>query len=210
MNPGLWTEWQPILNLSVTFVCLGLTSLLNIWGHITTVSACSSGTLINVLPHRNVMPQTQDMAPHTVTVYRHGADLSLWYPLMWNVTLEYTATHHNVFGKTRLGNTRPSTQSNAQLYAVMVVASWKLGRKYRTNRLFNPGPAVCESITLSARPQPLPLSVTYCSMLFSWTSSVQHGSHPMISLEITNGIWWNVTVMIWCIHTHDGARVSIY
>ena len=51
------------------FVCL----LLNIWGHIAMVSACSSDTWTNVLPHRNVMPQTQDTTP--VTVYRHGADL---------------------------------------------------------------------------------------------------------------------------------------
>ena len=80
------------------FVCFGLTSLWNIWGHIATVPACSSGILTNVLPQRNVMPQTQDTTPHPVTVYRHGADLSLCYPLMWNVTLEYTATHFNVMG----------------------------------------------------------------------------------------------------------------
>ena len=57
------------------------------------VPACSSDTLTNVLPHRNVMPPTQDMAPHPVTVCRHGVDLSLCYPLMWNVAMEYTATH---------------------------------------------------------------------------------------------------------------------
>ena len=28
------------------------------------------------------MPQTQDMAPHPVTVYRHLDDLSLGYPFM--------------------------------------------------------------------------------------------------------------------------------
>ena len=55
--------------------------------------ACSSGTLTNVLPHMNTTPQTQDTAPHPIIVYRHGADLSLCNPLMWNVTLEYTATH---------------------------------------------------------------------------------------------------------------------
>ena len=33
-------------------------------GHITIVPACSSSTLTNVLPHRNAMPQTQDMTPH--------------------------------------------------------------------------------------------------------------------------------------------------
>ena len=64
-----------------------------------TVPACSSGTLTNVLPHRNVMLQTQYMTPHPVTVYRHGTDLSLCYTLMWNVTLEYTTTHFNVLGK---------------------------------------------------------------------------------------------------------------
>ena len=90
------------------FVCLGLTSLWNIWGHITTVPACSSGTLTNVLPHRNAMPQTQDTTPHPVTVYRHGANLSLCYPLMWNVTLEYTATHFNVLGETRPWNPSPT------------------------------------------------------------------------------------------------------
>ena len=42
--------------------------------------ACSCGT--NVLPHRSAMPQTQDMTPHPVTVYRHGADLPLCYLLM--------------------------------------------------------------------------------------------------------------------------------
>ena len=146
-------------NKPCLFVCLGLASLWNIWGHITTVPACSSGTLTNVLPHRNAMPQTQDMTSHPVTVYRHGADLSLCYPFMWNVTLEYTATHFNVFGETRPGNPSPTFhthQRNAQLDAVMVVNSQKFSRKYRTNRVLNPGPVACESITLSARPQRLP------------------------------------------------------
>ena len=44
--------------------CLVLTSLLNNRGHIAMVPACSSGTLTNVLPHRNAMPQTQDMTCH--------------------------------------------------------------------------------------------------------------------------------------------------
>ena len=130
-------------------VCLGLSSLLNIWGHIATVPVCSSGTLTNVLPHRNAMPQTQDMTPHPVTVYRNGADLTLCYPLMWNVTLEYTATHFNVVNQTRPENPPPTfdthTPANAQLYhAVMVVVSrnsvestvptgsWKTKEKWRT------------------------------------------------------------------------------
>ena len=40
----------------------------------------------------------------------------------------------------------------------MVVASRKFGRNYRTYRVLNPGPDMCESITLSARAQ-----------LFLWT-----------------------------------------
>ena len=41
---------------------------------------------------------------------------------------------------------RPSTHipANAQLGAVMVINSRKLSRKYRTNRVLNPGPVVCE------------------------------------------------------------------
>ena len=118
------------------FVCLGLTSLLNI----TTVPACSSAILTKGLPHRNAMPQSQDKTPHSVTVYRHVADLSLCYPLMWNVTLEYTTTHFNVMGETRPGNPSPTfhTPANAQLDAVMVVSSRKLSRKYSSNRVLNP------------------------------------------------------------------------
>ena len=48
----------------ILFVCLGLTSLLKISCHIATVPVCSSGSLTNVLPHRNDMPHTQDMTPH--------------------------------------------------------------------------------------------------------------------------------------------------
>ena len=50
-QPGVWRKYLK----TFLFVCLGLTSLLNIWGHIATVPACSSGTLTNVLPHRNAM-----------------------------------------------------------------------------------------------------------------------------------------------------------
>ena len=103
------------------FVCLGLTSFLNIWGHITTVPACSSGTLTNVLPHINAMPQTQDMTPNPVTVYRHGADLSLCYPLMWNVTLEYTATHFNVLGETRPRNPSPTFHTQQRTLNLMLL-----------------------------------------------------------------------------------------
>ena len=114
--------WKQHFSIICLFVCLGLTSLWNIWGHITTVPACNSGTLTNVLPHRNAMPQTQDITPHPVTVYRHGADLSLCYPLMWNVTLEYTATHFNVLGETRPGNPSPTFHTHQRTLNLML--SW--------------------------------------------------------------------------------------
>ena len=66
------------------------------------VPACSSGTLILVLPHWNAMPQTQDMTPHPVTVYRYRANQSLCYPLMRNITLETTTTPFNVLSLTKL------------------------------------------------------------------------------------------------------------
>ena len=72
------------------------------------VPACRSGTLTNVLPHWYVMLLIQDMTSHPVTVYRHRANLSLCYPFMWNVTLEYTTTHFNVLGQTRFGNPSPT------------------------------------------------------------------------------------------------------
>ena len=50
----------------------------------------------------------------------------------------------------------PHTPANTQLDAIMVAISRKLGRKHRTKRVLNPGPVVCESITLSARPQRFP------------------------------------------------------
>ena len=104
--------------------CLGFNVAFNIWGHITTVPACSSGTLTNVLPHRNAMPQTQDTTPHPVTVYKHRADLSLCYPLMWNVTLEYTDTHFNVLGETRPGNPSPTFHTHQRTHNSMMLLWW--------------------------------------------------------------------------------------
>ena len=115
--------------------------------HIATVPACSSGILNNVLPHRNVRLQTQDMTPHPVTAYRHRADL-LYYSLMWNVTLEYTATHFNVYTTGKSFPDLPHTPTNAQLYDTdMMIVSRKLGRKYIycTNQVLNPGPVVRET-----------------------------------------------------------------
>ena len=71
-----------------------------------TVLACSRSTLTYT------MLQTQDMTPHPVTVYRHRANLSLSYSLMWNITLEYTATHFNVLGKTQPGKSSPTSPTH--------------------------------------------------------------------------------------------------
>ena len=116
------------------------------------------GTLTNVLPQWNVMPQTQDMSPHPVRVYRHGADLSLCYPMMWTVAREYTTTHVHVFESdpTEKVLPRPSTHTpaNAQLYdAAIVIVSQKLCRKCILLALLTLRPVVCESITLTARLQ---------------------------------------------------------
>ena len=123
---GYWlTGLQLIMksnkNHSHHHVCLGLTSLLDTWGNNTTVRACSSGTLTNVLPHRIAMPQTQDITPHPITVYRHGADLALHYPLMWNVTLEYTTTHFNGLGETRPGNPTPTFHTHQRTLNLMLL-----------------------------------------------------------------------------------------
>ena len=68
------------------------------------------------------MSQAQDTTPHPVTVYRHWADLSLCYPLVWNVTLEYIATHFNVLGETRPGNPSPTFHTQQQKLNLML--SW--------------------------------------------------------------------------------------
>ena len=85
---------------------------------------CRGGSLTNVMPHRNAMPHTQEMTPHHATVYRHRADLSLCYPLMWNVIMEYTTIHFNVFGKTRPGNHSPTSHTQQRTVNVMTLFWW--------------------------------------------------------------------------------------
>ena len=75
--------------LALSFVCWGLVSLFK---NIATVTSIC--TLTNVPPHRNTMPQTQNMTPNPVTVYRHRAGLPFCYPFIWNVTPEYTTMTH--------------------------------------------------------------------------------------------------------------------
>ena len=73
------------------------------------------------------------MTPHPVTVYSHMTDLLLCYPLMWNVTLEYTATHFIVLSMTcRVIFRRPSIYLKKTLksHAIQMAFSEKLYRKY--------------------------------------------------------------------------------
>ena len=65
----------------------------------------------------NAMPQSQGMKPQPATVYRQRTDLSFYYLVMWNVTVEYAITHFNVLGRTRPGNrpALPHKKANAQL-----------------------------------------------------------------------------------------------
>ena len=138
--------------------------------------ACSSSTLTNVLPHRNAMPHTQDMTPHPVTVYRHGADLSLCFPLMWNVILEYTTTHFNVLGQTGPENPSQTFHTHQQTLNFMILIWWLSVRSsveaYCTYRVLNLKPVVCESIMLSARSQ----------MLLGNTLEIEHSllNYPII------------------------------
>ena len=104
------------------FVCWGLASLFNIWGHIMAMPACGSDT--SICCHTG-MP-CPDMTPHPVTVYRHRVNLSLCYPLMWNVTMEYTTTHFYVLCQTQSRNPSLTFGTHQQMVAV----SQKLGRNW--------------------------------------------------------------------------------
>ena len=57
--------------------------------------------LFIVLPHWNAKSQTHDITPLPVTVYRHKVNLTLYYPLLSNITLEAITTHLIVFGLSR-------------------------------------------------------------------------------------------------------------
>ena len=79
--------------------------LLNIWDHIAMVTTFLEVVLWPMCCQTGMSCYRHSTwPPPPITVNRSRADLSLCYPLMWNVTLEYTATHLNVFGQTRLGN----------------------------------------------------------------------------------------------------------
>ena len=88
---------------------------------------------------RNAMPQIQDMAPHPVTVYRHSADLSLCYPLMWNVTLEYTTTHFNVLDKTWSWNPSMTFHTHQRLLNFIMLVWWLSVRSSVDSVPYTPG-----------------------------------------------------------------------
>ena len=67
----------------------------NIWCHITTVPACISGTLTNVLPHRDVMSQARTLYPTPSQLQYTYIGLTSCCAIHWNVTLE----RHNAIYK---------------------------------------------------------------------------------------------------------------
>ena len=95
------------------FIYWGLKWNLNIWSHIMTVPACSSGTLTIVLQHWNVMLQTQGMPPHLVKFYRH-------FLLMWNFKLKATTTNFYVLGLTKLRNPSLTFHTVSKLFTSML------------------------------------------------------------------------------------------
>ena len=115
-------------------IYLGFTSPLNILGHIATVFTCRSCAMTNVLPHKNAMPQTQDMTPHPVTVYRHPTDcrcaIHRHGTLHWNTQLPILMSWVRP-DREILPRRSPHTPANAQLYDNDIVnVSQKLDRKF--------------------------------------------------------------------------------
>ena len=61
--------------------------------------------------------------PPCHSIYRHRADLSLCYPLMWNFTLEYT-NHFNILGQTRSGRTFLTFHTHQRTLNFMMLIWW--------------------------------------------------------------------------------------
>ena len=127
------------------FVCWGLMSFLNSWGHIATLPSCSS---VNVLP--------LDMT------HRHSIQTQGWPVVVLSIDVErHTGIHNNPLlclwadpiGKSFLD--LPHTPVNAQLYdAVILVVIQKLGRKCTVPVQFWTQDLWCANpLRLSARPQ---------------------------------------------------------
>ena len=124
------------------FVCWGLTSILNIWGQIVAVVLWPMSSHIE-------MPCRRHRTWHpSVTVYRHKTGLSLCYPLIWNVKLEYTASHFNVLGETRSGNSSLTFHIHQQTLNFMMLLWWLSVRSSVESIPYAPSlePVVCASI----------------------------------------------------------------
>ena len=134
--------------------------------------ACSSGSLTNVLPHRNAMLKTQDTTSHPVQYTDTGPTCRCAHTGIHSFTFKCLGKAFTDF---------LHTQANAQLYdAVRVVVSRQLGRMYRINQVLNPGPVVCESITLSARSRLL------CLMSLQRLRDVLHIVYVNMSLPFSH------------------------
>ena len=92
---------------------------------------CSSGTLINVLPHRNAIPQTCDMTPYLVRIQTQGLSvivLSIYVECHTGINYTFKCLRSDPTGKSFPA--LPHTPMNAKLYdAFMVVVSLKHSRK---------------------------------------------------------------------------------
>ena len=104
---------------------VGLTSLLNIWGHITTVPACSSGTFTNELsqkchaadtghdtqPYHSIQTQGRPIVVLSIDVERHTG-------------IHNYGTHFNVLGQTRSRNPSPNFHTHQRMHNSMMLIWW--------------------------------------------------------------------------------------
>ena len=78
-------------------ICLFLLWFNVIFKHLRSSQRCLLVAVVTMCCHI-WMPCRRHRTWHPVTVYRHRVDLSLCYPLMWNITVEYTTIHSNGLG----------------------------------------------------------------------------------------------------------------
>ena len=60
--------------------------------HCLLVAGGPNHPFLTMLHDRNATLWVRDMTSHPVTLYRHRADLSLWFPLLLNVRPDATTT----------------------------------------------------------------------------------------------------------------------
>ena len=125
------------------------------------------------------MPQTQDMTPPS----RHSIQTRGRPVAVLSIDVERHTGIPILLSWVRSFPDLPHTPANAQLYDAVMV-SRKLSRKYRTNRILNPGPVVCQSITLFARPQ-----------LLLWTFGITYFGSSRILTLVCKNIWWVLNLL---------------